>query len=1584
MNRAVDGVEVVCCFMTPEYQDSINCKNELQYATAKKKHIIPCIIGDKQNKQWKPTDWLEFLTTGLDYIDLQEESDSNIRSKAEELMNRITNQSSTPSQYSLVNAIKNKYLKEDKIKRILNEEDTFSIEQSYINLAIVNIKEQHDSKILGTYEEIYGNKTPINIEQIFQKSKDPIKKVLVLGRPGIGKSTFCQYVTYRWAKGELWSCYEVIVLIDLLKLTGTRYPATKLYTAVDLVKREYASFRDLSDEEKKSFQQKFNNKNVLWILDGYDELPSNIPEQLKQCLNDIRDKQNHILTSSSYDIAISHDVKMEIIGFANDNIPMYVKQFFHQIEGELTNALSQGQQLLDFLYSNRSIWRVIRIPVNLELICRIWANRNWLETKALTMTALYDEFILWLCRRRFAKGNQNQEQMPKEAVYKQFDKELQFLERLAFKAMQNDKIILPSNLLQKTGTETGWYVNEHSQVLQMGILKPYDNKSFGSQIETTKQYCFIHPSYQELFAARHLLKTLKSSSNIEATHFINHNKYNQRFRLMFVFAAGLLAQCDYQSCTDTFWTTIQQEPIDLIGLQHFQLLTECIDELGDSNVFEGRLNLLKNLCSSFNRFLNMKANVIKDNVIAILAKTQNIPHNALVQNSLAQLLLISDERTKCRILNLIAQFPVLQPTEKLFFELVRQLQDASSSVRAGACTALGNISGNAVTKQLTDGLINALRDNNSDIRIAACEALGKLGEKAVTDKVIAGLIKALGAKDQYVQTTACKVLAKLGEKVTTNLVTGGVIHALAVDKNYIVRINACEVLGNLAEKAPTSEVLAALVNALRDQASGVKRTVQKALVKLGEKAITNEVITDLLKALHDEDSSFRSGSCEVLGSMGEKALTEEVIAGLNEARRDKNPLIRIKACEVLGKVDKKVVGDEVLTTLVDVLDDKGEWIRRCACEALGKIGEKAATKDVLDALMKALRDEDSGVRKNAGEALGKIGEKTSSTKIIDGLNNALRNRELTDQDIASSILADLGKKAAMNEVIASLINALRDTCYSVRKNACKALGNIGEKAVTAEVIAALINALSDADSLVTGDARQALAKLSKKAPTNELITSLSNALGHADKRVRNSACLVLREIGEKAATKEAITALINALGDEDTDVQSSACYALNTFGEKAATNELIAGLIEALGNKDSDVQRNACFIISWIGDKAGTNEMIAALNNALGNEDKFVGMYASKALGKIGEKAATAEVIAYLVNALIDKDSENREQACKALGNMGEKATTNEVLTALVSALCDKSKYVRKSACEALGKLGKKAATNRVLLGLINALRVNKNYDMCIREEACKALGNMGEKAATDEVLTGLVEALHDKKYDMDIREKVCETLGKIGGKAATEDVLGALTDAIRDKDSNEHAGKKACQTLMKFGGKAVTDKLTVIMRSTFSHGTQELEESAAPGTYNKELSCKGHPCPNCGQCRDWYFTGNAAELDWLRDEQHWDYQGDAWNRWCDDRFYLKFKPRDGKTCAGRRNFIFPFTVHTYNTGFHPSYHDGRRAAHERHTYSGAFDTDKDSDFPHGPVCCVKAVPLAENNPYDYDGYYSDFCACKDNVHKCD
>ncbi|CAF3822688.1 unnamed protein product [Rotaria magnacalcarata] len=83
-----DGVEnaaVVCCFMTPKYQNSRNCEKELLYAERRRVSIIPCRL----TRDWEPSTWLGLITAGLVWVDFREATEMNIDLKIDRLIDQI-------------------------------------------------------------------------------------------------------------------------------------------------------------------------------------------------------------------------------------------------------------------------------------------------------------------------------------------------------------------------------------------------------------------------------------------------------------------------------------------------------------------------------------------------------------------------------------------------------------------------------------------------------------------------------------------------------------------------------------------------------------------------------------------------------------------------------------------------------------------------------------------------------------------------------------------------------------------------------------------------------------------------------------------------------------------------------------------------------------------------------------------------------------------------------------------------------------------------------------------------------------------------------------------------------------------------------------------------------------------------------------------------------------------------------------------------------------------------------------------------------------------------------------------------------
>ena len=81
-----------------------------------------------------------------------------------------------------------------------------------------------------------------------------------------------------------------------------------------------------------------------------------------------------------------------------------------------------------------------------------------------------------------------------------------------------------------------------------------------------------------------------------------------------------------------------------------------------------------------------------------------------------------------------------------------------------------------------------------------------------------------------------------------------------------------------------------------------------------------------------------------------------------------------------------------------------------------------------------------------------------------------------------------------------------------------------------------------------------------------------------------------------------------------------------------------------------------------------------------------------------------------------------------------------------------------------------------------------------------------------------------------------------------------------------------------------------------------EVRQFALPGAF-KELRCEGRLCAKCGNCRDWYYTGDTASWNWIRNRDNWSVSD--WKRYHSEDFHKLLKRRDDATCY---NLIHRFT----------------------------------------------------------------------------
>ena len=1208
------------------------------------------------------------------------------------------------AQANLFELIRRKYLNESMFKDLSNE-------SSPINLTFLEPKKPKEKFLLRDYDEIDDDNTGVQVKTILTKCKSSLKKILVLGRAGVGKSTFCQNIIRQWAKGNLWSEYELVVLVCLRNFTEEHYPGGQEYSPIDIIKKEYSLHDPISKEEEESFNQQCKNGRVLWIFDGYDELAQNIPPHLNTVFNHLCQTQHHILTSHPYAVGLPYDVKLEITGFTDAEITNYVESFF--------NGTPETEKILQLLKSNPNIWDSAHVPANLQLICNVWSTR--IGSSAM----LYESIVQRMCQQYLEKQNK-------------CDAPLKFVESLAFKAMESNSVLLSPQFFNDVKHE---YEKEDLPLVDFGILKSYEDKRIGEQ---NSQYYFVHVSFEHYFAARYLINLLKSSDKQKAIDFIKKNKYIQRFRSMFVFAFGLLAQDISEPVMQLFWDTIQEEPLDLVGLQHIKLIIELLNEVPIETPFAAREHCLQLISQWMVVAVTHPADAVKDTLEQSLEQAPIIVNTKLIQNTLARLAVMEDQKTKLRAIDMLAKIPIAKLSPKLFAAVLAAIHDTDRCVQSEAFHRIGQMGRKAATNEMIDALLYSMYDQNGDARAGVCTAFGNMGEKAATNAVITAL-RNVARRHTYVGSAACLALEKIGGKSMTSDVIAALVDTIRTLNEHRRATVACKVLARIGSNPATADtVLGAALNLMRDRSEYVVAAACEIFENMGGKAATKDVLATLFNVISVRSEHVVEKACAALKKIGVKCATMEIIDGLLNAMADEDRDVNYRVRRTLVDMSENGVANAIIRALLNAIHNKNQKLRKEVYEMLRQLGQKAATDEVIGILLSARHDADEDIRENVYTTLERMGKKAATGPVIAAMLNDIRDQNDEIRSRAYSVLGRMGEKAATGPVIAAMLSDIRDQNEEIRKRAYSVLGQMGEKAAPSNVIAALLDGIHEP----SWSARKAVylafafSNVGKNAVTGDVVTVMLNEI-RTEGPCTAEACRALGNLGEKDRISDVIAVLLDVCEGHGSIIGDPANASLMNVVANGPTEEVIAVLLKTISGQKWYIRYKTCDALGTMGEKAATNAVIVALLQACQDKEVYVRKAACRALGKMGEKAATDSVISCLLKAFADKSYYYREVLREAVEKLIDKDTIGNAIKSLLAAITHEDVYVRRLACQALGKTAGKCVTNQVITALVKA---SCDAEDSIKEEACKALGKICEKEMTDSVIAAV----------MDIKQSSC------------------------------------------------------------------------------------------------------------------------------------------------------------------------------------------------------------------------------------
>ena len=377
------------------------------------------------------------------------------------------------------------------------------------------------------------------------------RNVLVVGRPGIGKTSLSTKLLRLWASGEAFSGDENFNVVFLLKFRRFNNDNASL------------SLRDLMacsetvhslDDAVWDFIKQEPTK-VLLIFDGLDEYSrkDDIEAQqddltYKNCVEEkmpvsvlynklaegklLRGASILTTTRPTAVKCVRHvrfQRTVEIRGFKSDDVKQYVKNFTRGNPDAM-------EKMWEHIKSNINLFSFCYIPMNCFLICHCLLQIILSESSQALPTKMTDIYKMTVKMFLF---NHNREGFSPEELArlksthmdKPFDKLPEELKKIfnslgeiAFKGIDERRLLFESS--------------EVSDLEDCGLLhKLPDLKRKALDDPSKSQFCFTHLTVQEFFAAKHLVDT-ETDEGIE--RFVCNHINDGTWQVVLQFAAGLL------------------------------------------------------------------------------------------------------------------------------------------------------------------------------------------------------------------------------------------------------------------------------------------------------------------------------------------------------------------------------------------------------------------------------------------------------------------------------------------------------------------------------------------------------------------------------------------------------------------------------------------------------------------------------------------------------------------------------------------------------------------------------------------------------------------------------------------------------------------------------------------------------------------------------------------------------------------------------------------------------------------------------------------------------------------------------------
>lgn len=373
-----------------------------------------------------------------------------------------------------------------------------------------------------------SNREQVGYNGIFESepSGKKVKKVLVEGDAGIGKTTLCTSISVEWAQKKRLKRFKLLLLLPL------RDKDVISTTSVYELLQVYCSHKMICESVANGLMQGQYGEQVLVIADGWDELeqshkdPSSFIYKLL-FKNAIHSATVLITSRPSASVALHRnpyiDRFIEIAGFDKKGIEQYIKSKF-------PNDSEKKSRLLQQISSNPMIRSICHVPINCAILCHIWRSDASLPSDSdITMTDIYTKIILHFILRALQKKGFHIESLNSfDAIPEFLHDPLWLLCKFAYDALLKDTFVFSYEELESIFPQSGQLSTEYFTFGLMQSAQGFIGIGRGVSFH------FLHRTFQEFLSALHIA-TQPPSKQVE---LMKLHIYSSRMEIVSRFILG--------------------------------------------------------------------------------------------------------------------------------------------------------------------------------------------------------------------------------------------------------------------------------------------------------------------------------------------------------------------------------------------------------------------------------------------------------------------------------------------------------------------------------------------------------------------------------------------------------------------------------------------------------------------------------------------------------------------------------------------------------------------------------------------------------------------------------------------------------------------------------------------------------------------------------------------------------------------------------------------------------------------------------------------------------------------------------------